>query len=230
MKTIQDCYLYALTPPRLIDSALDLDKVIESIALRKESIDQGVDIIQLRLKEGIDRQILDLGRQIRRLTAQAGVLFIVNDRLDFAQILDADGLHLGQDDIPLAEARKILGPKKIIGVSTHTPAQAYEAEQEGADYLGYGPCYSTSTKKDTAPGIRLEEITQLCQTLKIPFFIIGGLTLENLPPVIAAGANRIAICAGLYQSAKIRQTIRQIRRLLGQDAAAGTNEINGVRS
>ncbi|MEW6379084.1 MAG: thiamine phosphate synthase [bacterium] len=212
IKTIQDCFLYALTPPDLEKDSTSWNKVIESIG-------QGIDLLQLRLKGKTDRQILDLGQQIRRLTREAGIMLIMNDRLDFCQILDADGLHLGQDDIPLEEARKILGPRKIIGVSTHTLAQACEAEQAGADYLGYGPCYLTVTKKDTSPRISFEDITRLRQTLKIPFFVIGGLSLENLPPVVSAGASRIAVSAGIYQTSNIRLTIRHIRQILAQRSA-----------
>ena len=222
MKTIYDCYLYALTPPDLGGEAATLDRVKESIRQGRQGRQGqgiGIDALQLRLKrksdrQMSDRQILDLVRQLRQLTLEEGVLFIMNDRLDFCQILDADGLHLGQDDIPLEEARKILGPEKIIGISTHTLAQAYQAEQKGADYLGYGPCYPTSTKGDLSPRIAFEEITVLRQTLKIPFFIIGGLSLENLAPCLAAGAKRIAMCAGIYQSADVGQTIRKIRQLL----------------
>jgi len=220
MKTIQDCYLYALTPPDIRESAPSFDRVKESIVNGR----QGIDALQLRIKRKSerqasdpqlsDRQILHLGRQIRQLTLESGILMIMNDRLDFCQILDADGLHLGQDDIPIEEARKILGPEKIIGVSTHTLGQAYEAEQKGADYLGYGPCYQTSTKGDLSPRIAFEEITRLRQTLKIPFFIIGGLSLENLSPALAAGANRIAVCAGIYHSSSVRQTIQKIRGIL----------------
>jgi thiamine-phosphate pyrophosphorylase len=214
MKTIYDCYLYALTPPDIGEGTSSLDRVKESIINQGH----GIDALQLRIKKKNDRQILDLGRQIRQLTLESGVLMIMNDRLDLCQILDADGLHLGQDDIPLEEARKILGSGKIIGISTHTLAQAYEAEQKGADYLGYGPCYPTSTKGDLSPRIAFEEIGRLRQTLKIPFFIIGGLSLENLPPALAAGANRIAICAGIYQTGNdVRQTIRKVRQLLGRE-------------
>ena len=218
-KTIYDCYLYALTPPDIGDGTSSLDRVKESIINQG----QGIDALQLRIKKKndrqiSDRQILDLGRQIRQLTLESGVLMIMNDRPDLCQILDADGLHLGQDDIPLEDARKILGSGKIIGISTHTLAQAYEAEQKGADYLGYGPCYPTSTKEDLSPKIAFEEIGRLRQTLKIPFFIIGGLSLENLPPALAAGANRIAICAGIYQTGNdVRQIIRKVRQLLGRE-------------
>jgi len=225
MKTIQDCYLYVLTPPDIGEVTSSLGRVI--LGRVKESIidrRQGIDALQLRIKQKSDRQIsdrqiLDLGRQIRQMTLESGILMIMNDRLDLCQILDADGLHLGQDDIPIEEARKILGQEKIIGISTHTLAQAYEAEQKGADYLGYGPCYSTSTKGDLSPKIAFEEIDRLRQTLKVPFFIIGGLSLENLPPALAAGADRIAICAGIYHSANVRQTIQKIRQLL--DGHAG---------
>ncbi|MEW5803751.1 MAG: thiamine phosphate synthase [bacterium] len=216
MKTIQDCYLCALTPPDLGGGTSALDRVRESI-ISRGSQEQGIDALQLRLKEKNDREILEIGRQLRQLTLKTGIMLIVNDRLDLCQILEADGLHLGQDDIPIEDARKILGSEKIIGVSTHTLAQAYEAEQQGADYLGYGPCYPTSTKGDLSPRISFEEITRLRQTLTIPFFVIGGLSLQNLHPVLTAGANRIAICAGLYQSSDVGQTIRKIRQLLGRE-------------
>jgi len=206
-KTIQDCFLYALTPPNLEAGTVSWLRL-------RESIEQGIDALQLRLSGKSDRQILDLGWQIRQLTQEAGVVMIVNDRLDLCQILDADGLHLGQDDIPLKEARKILGPDKIIGLSTHTLRQAYEAEAEGADYLGYGPCYPSLTKENLSPRVSLEDISKLSQTLKIPFFVIGGLCLENLSPILAAGASRVAISAGIYSSSDVRLTIQGIQKLL----------------
>lgn len=206
-KRLDDCYLYALTPPRVNDETFYLKKV-------EASLEGGVDLLQLRLKEGTDRQKLVLGQKIQEITQARGVPLIINDRLDLCQILEADGLHLGQDDLPLEGARKILGPSKIIGLSTHTTAEAYKAQAAGADYIGFGPCYPTSTKKDLAPQITLEEITELRQNLTIPFFVLGGLSLLNLSPILQAGANRAAISADIYQAEDVEERTRQIHRLL----------------
>lgn len=207
IKKLHDSYLYALTPPQVKKESLFLKKI-------KDSLRGGIDMLQLRLKEGTDRQKIALGKQIRLLTREKNALFILNDRLDLGQILEADGLHIGQEDIPLVEARKILGPKKIIGISTHTLSQAYQAEKEGADYIGYGPCYSTNTKIDLSSLVKREEISELRQTLKIPFFVIGGLSMKNLAIILSAGANRVAICAGIYQSDNVQETSRKMRQLL----------------
>jgi len=207
IKKLYDSYLYALSPPQAKKETDFLSKITDSL-------NGGIDILQLRLKKEEDRQSLTLGRQIRQLTKETKTLFIINDRLDLCRILNADGLHLGQEDIPLVEARTILGPKKIIGISTHTLDQAYQAEREGADYIGYGPCYATSTKINLSSLVKKKEITELRQKLKIPFFVIGGLSLKNLAPILSAGANRVAICAGIYQSADIPGTIQKIRESL----------------
>ena len=207
IKKLYNCYLYALSPPQVKKETDFLSKITASL-------NGGIDILQLRLKEGADRQRLALGRQILQLTKERKILFIINDRLDLCRILEADGLHLGQEDIPLVEARKTLGPQKIIGISTHTLDQAYQAEKEGADYIGYGPCYATNTKMDLSLLVKKEEITELRQRLKIPFFVIGGLSLKNLAPILSAGADRVAICAGIYQSADIPGTSQKIKGLL----------------
>jgi len=207
MMNLSNCYVYAITPPRFEEN----DILFENL---KDSFTGGIDMLQWRLKGKKDREALTLGRRIRLLAKEHKVPFIINDRLDFCLILDADGLHIGQEDIPLAEARKILGHQKIIGVSTHTLSQAFEAERAGADYLGYGPCLPTTTKTDVSPCIKIEEISDLQRNLKIPFFVIGGLRPENMAPFISAGANRVAISAGIYQSGNIRQAIQKIRQIL----------------
>ncbi|MGA1874676.1 MAG: thiamine phosphate synthase [bacterium] len=207
MINLHSCYVYAITPPQF-----EKDEILfENL---KDSLTSGIDMLQWRLKGKKDGEAFSLGRRIRQLAGKYKVPFIVNDRLDFCLILEADGLHIGQEDMPLKEARKILGSQKIIGVSTHTLSQAFEAERAGADYLGYGPCLPTTTKTDVSPCIKIEEISELQRNLKIPFFVIGGLRPENMTPFISAGAQRAAVSAGIYQSGNIRQAIRKIRQIL----------------
>ena len=208
MKDLFDCLLYAITPPRIEDENSFLQKISDSMAA-------GIDILQLRLKEGTDHQKLAVGQKLKILCKQKKILFIINDRVDLCQILDADGVHLGQEDIPLWEARKLLGPEKIIGISTHSVPQALAAEKEGADYLGFGPCFFTKTKKISLSScVKIEEIEQLQKKLNIPFFLIGGITLKKLAPFLSIGVNRVAISAGIYQSSQITETTKTIHQTL----------------
>jgi thiamine-phosphate pyrophosphorylase len=173
----------------------------------------GAQIIQLREKDLDDRALLEKARAVRTWTRKLGVLFILNDRPDIARLADADGVHLGQDDLPIREARRILGPDALIGISTHTIAQVRQAVLEGASYIGIGPTFPSETKKfDAYPG--LDFIRQASAETSLPAFAIGGITLENLPEVIAAGANRVAVGGAVCQAEEPRQVAGRIRQNL----------------
>lgn len=160
------------------------------------ALQAGVKFIQLREKSLPDRELINLARYVRQWTRDADAIFIVNDRPDIAALVQADGVHLGQDDLDVMSARKILGPDKLVGVSTHTIEQAQQAVLDGADYLGVGPCFPSSTKQfEEFPG--LEFVRQVAAEIELPWYAIGGITAQNLPDLIAAGATRIALSSAI---------------------------------
>lgn len=152
----------------------------------------GARVIQYRDKQASRGELLRIARRIRTLTAASNTLFIVNDFIDIALLAGADGVHLGQDDIPISEAREITPPDFVIGISTHSLEQALEAEKQGADYIGSGPVFATPTKEDYIP-IGPETVKQVLQSVRIPVVTIGGLNLENLPLLREAGAKNFAM-------------------------------------
>jgi thiamine-phosphate pyrophosphorylase len=152
----------------------------------------GAQAIQLREKGLDDRALLERARQVRRWTREAGVLFVINDRPDLAQLSEADGVHVGQEELPVKEARRIVGPEALIGVSTHDLPQVRRAVLDGASYLGVGPTFPSGTKEFAEfPG--LEFVRQALAQTTLPAFAIGGVSLANLPEVVAAGARRVAV-------------------------------------
>ncbi len=175
----------------------------------------GVQIVQLREKHLHDRLLLERARQVRGWTRKAGALFIVNDRPDIARLVEADGVQLGQDDLPVQQARRILGPGPLIGVSTHNIEQVRRAILDGASYVGVGPTFPSVTKDfPNFPG--LDFVRQATAETSLPVFVIGGITLENLPQAIAAGARRVAVGQALCRSLDPRQLAAQMRKLLDQ--------------
>ena len=174
----------------------------------------GVDLIQLRAKTYPVAQIARLAADLHRITL-ARVPLIINDHSEIARVVPAEGVHLGQDDLPVAEAREIAGPNCVVGKSTHSVDQAIRAFYEGADYIGFGPIFATPTKPDYRP-IGLDEVQRVHEAIRIPIFCIGGIKLENLPEVIAAGARRVVIVSGLLQAADIASYARSAKELLNR--------------
>ena len=156
----------------------------------------GAAVVQLRAKHATDRETLALATEIRRLTAASGLLFFVNDRFDLALLCGADGVHLGQDDLPLAAARA-LGPDLLVGISTHDPEQARAAVAGGADYVGCGPVFATTTKPGPDPIAGLAGLGAVCAAVRVPVVAIGGITLANAPAVLAAGAAAVAVISAV---------------------------------
>ncbi|GAA5128760.1 thiamine phosphate synthase [Luteolibacter yonseiensis] len=176
----------------------------------------GADILQLRAKGHDPATIERVARKLIPLCRLAGVPFILNDFPALAAALDADGVHIGQDDGPLSEARKIVGPGKIIGRSTHSLDQARAALAEGFDYIGFGPLFPTPTKLGR-PAIGLEEISTMEHDVgsEIPAFCIGGITPETLPTVLAAGARRVVVVSALLRAPDVEAATRKLRESLG---------------
>ncbi len=173
-------------------------------------INGGAGIIQLREKTWSASRLIQVGREIRELTRKSGTLFIVNDRVDLALALEADGVHVGQDDLPLPVVRKLAGNKMIIGVSAGNPREALEAENNGADYIGVGPVYPTETKKDTRSPRGLEILAEIRQAVSLPIYAIGGIKLHNVAPVIRAGADGAAVVSAVVGAADIAAAARAL--------------------
>lgn len=140
-----------------------------------------------------------LARQIAPMCRAHNVPFIINDHPDLVADCGADGVHVGQDDIPVAEARRIAGPNKIVGLSTHSLNQAVSAVSQAPDYIGFGPLFATATKPDYRP-IGIKDISEVHRLVELPVFCIGGIKRENLPDVLAAGARRVVIVSGILQA------------------------------
>ena len=178
-------------------------------------------MVQMREKGLPDRRFLELAKWIREWTAEAGALFIVNDRPDLACLAEADGVHVGQGDLSVHEARKIIGIDKLVGVSTHAIEQAQQAVLDGADYLGVGPVFSSRTKTfDQFAG--LEYLEQVATEIALPAFAIGGIGMENVGQVLGAGARRIAVSSEICSAespelvaARLKEALLLIRQAEG---------------
>jgi len=179
----------------------------------QEAAAGGVGMVQLREKAKTDRELLAIGREVREATRKAGILFIMNDRPDLARLVDADGVHLGQDDLDVRSARNILGTHAIIGVSTHNFDQCKRAILDGADYIGVGPTFASQTKSfDSFAG--LEFVRQVAEFTTLPAYAIGGITGDNVSQVINAGMRRVAVGHAISQAEDPRNVARMIRQQL----------------
>jgi thiamine-phosphate pyrophosphorylase len=196
---------------------LDLSYVApgQAIEVAQKLIEGGIDLLQLRAKDHAAGDIERLAIELHEVTAERGVSLVINDHPAIARNVGAEGLHLGQDDMPIAEARKIVGPGCAVGKSTHSLDQAVRAFDEGADYIGFGPLFATPTKPDYPP-IGLGEIAKAHDAVRIPIFCIGGIKLDNLPKVIEAGARRVVIVSGLLQAIDIVAYARSAKDLLNR--------------
>lgn len=175
----------------------------------------GAQIIQLREKKLNDRALLERAREVRACTRKAGVLFIMNDRADIARLVEADGVHLGQDDLTVQQARRIMGPGYLIGISTHDIDQVRQAIRDGASYIGVGPTFPSATKTfQQFAGLDL--LRHVAAETTLPAFAIGGINGENLSQVLAAGAQRVAVGHALCQANDPRKLAGQMRRALEQ--------------
>jgi thiamine-phosphate pyrophosphorylase len=171
-------------------------------------LEGGAGILQLRHKQHWSRAIFEQGREIARLCREAGARFIVNDRADFALLLDA-GLHVGQDDLAPRDARKLMGADAVIGFSSHNAGQIASAGGEPVDYVAFGPVFATATKRDPDPVAGIEELARCRGLVEKPLVAIGGITLENAPGVLGAGADSLAVIGGLLPAAATAQSLRE---------------------
>jgi thiamine-phosphate pyrophosphorylase len=184
----------------------------------KEAVAGGAQLIQLREKQLPDRELLERARRVRHWTHEAGALFIMNDRPDLARLSEADGVHVGQDELSVKDVRRIVGPEILIGVSTHDPEQLRQAILDGASYVGVGPTFPSATK--AFPGFAgLEFVRQAAALTTLPAFAIGGITLENVDQVVAAGLRRVAVSRAICQAEEPRQAAAQFQSALGSRPA-----------
>ena len=198
-----DLLLYAVTDRIFLHGAALYEQV-------KQSLAGGVTMVQLREKKISEEQFLEEAVAIRRLCTAYQVPLIINDNVWIACKSDADGVHIGQKDMDIGTARRILGPHKIIGVSARTTAQAISAFEQGADYLGTGAVFPTGTKQD-AQVITYEQLAAVCRAVPIPVAAIGGITEKNLDRLAGSGISGIAVVSAIFAQKDIRQAAKRLR-------------------
>ncbi|GAB6174964.1 hypothetical protein JCM15765_44420 [Paradesulfitobacterium aromaticivorans] len=199
--------LYALTAERHSLGRSNLE-------VAKEILEAGVKILQYREKEKTQHQMYRECLELRRLTDAAGAVFIVNDHVELALAVAADGVHIGQDDLPLSVVRELVGPELMIGISTHSPEQAQAAVAEGADYIGVGPLYQTHTKTDVCAPVGLDYLRYVAAHIEIPFVAIGGIKEHNLAEVVRTGARTVALVTEIVGSPDITGKIRSLQEMM----------------
>ena len=185
-----------------------------NIEVAGEILAAGVPILQYREKNKKVREMYEECQVLRAITKQYGALFIINDYLDLAKAVGADGVHIGQDDLPLSEMRRLAGPDLIIGVSTHSPAQAWAAVSGGADYIGVGPLFATNTKTDVCNPVGLDYLDYVVRNLDISFVAIGGVKEHNLAEVVKTGAQTVALVTEIVGDPNIGDKIKRLQRIM----------------
>lgn len=182
----------------------------------KASATAGAKLFQYRNKNASMKAAYEEALPLRQAARELGVLFIVNDRCDLALAVDADGVHLGQGDLPLNLARKVMGPEKLIGISTHSPEQVQAAIAGGPDYLGFGPIFRPSSKVDHDPVVGVDGLRVIRALAALPIFAIGGITVESVEEVIRAGADGVAVISAILKAPDIQRAVNDfVSRISG---------------
>ena len=214
-----DWSVYVITDSRLCGRPL--------LACVEQALRAGATVIQLRDKQATTRQLVEMGRALAELCRRFGATFIVNDRVDVALAVEADGVHVGTDDMPVALARRLMGPGRIVGASVESPEEARQAEREGADYLGVGPIFATSTKPDAGEPRGPQLLQAVRQVTRLPLVAISGITAANAPLAIQAGADGVAVISAVMAApdpeAATRQLALAVRRALAQRGAGAAS-------
>jgi len=182
------------------------------------ALSAGVRLFQYRNKSGTKRAVYEASLPLARIAREANALFLVNDHADIASAVDADGVHLGQDDLPIEQARKVLGKGKLIGISTHSREQAREAERSGADYIGFGPIFQTSTK-NAGEAQGLQNLSLVKQSVSVPVIAIGGVNQTNAGAAIDAGADGVAVISAVLSASDIKQAAEELLRIIRANRA-----------
>lgn len=196
----------------MLDPAVRSDRPLTD--LLREAAGQGVRLFQYRDKRASMKEAYRQALALRQAATEVGALLIVNDRCDLAMAVKADGVHLGQEDLPITYARKLLGPDRIIGLSTHNPAQVREAVTGRPDYLGFGPIFGTATKADHEPVVGLEGLRAVRPLTTLPIFAIGGVTEDSAGEVLAAGADGLAVISAILKAPDLGAAIRSFQQSL----------------
>ncbi len=206
MKRLSECRLYGI---------VDLGYVKpENVASMTQAlVAGGVDILQLRAKRHEQAEIVELGKIIHGITRAAGVPLVINDHPQAAAEIGSEGVHVGQDDDAVANARRIVGPNCFVGKSTHSLAQALAARDEGADYIGFGPVYATGTKPDYTP-IGLHDITEVHRQVHIPIYCIGGVNASRLDEILTAGAKRVVVVSAFLLAPDVSAEVATLKARL----------------
>ena len=199
--------LYALT-----DSKLSRGRSVEEVA--EALLGAGIRILQYREKHMKEGGMLEECRILRRTTERYGACFIVDDHVDLAMLARADGVHVGQDDIPLADVRSLVGPGFVVGVSTHAPEQALAAQAGGADYIGVGPIFATATKEDVCAPVGLGYLDWVAENVAVPFVCIGGIKAGNVGEVVAHGGRCCALVSEFVAAPDIREAVARVREAM----------------
>lgn len=198
--------LYAVTDRTWVKDTTLMDQV-------KEALEGGITFLQLREKHLSKEEFIKEAREMKELSKEYKVPFVINDNIEVALAVDADGVHIGQDDMSVEEARKLLGKDKIIGVSAHNVEEAIKAQKGGADYLGVGAVCATSTKKD-ANVVSKEEIKKICHTVEIPVVAIGGIKKENIKTLEGTDVDGVAVVSAIFAAKDIKKDTKQLRSLV----------------
>jgi thiamine-phosphate pyrophosphorylase len=202
LRRLEGARLYVLIDGR--SSLAEFESLVQSLMAA------GVDLIQLREQRLDDRQLLARARRLRDITSGTETLFVMNDRADLALLARADGVHVGQTELTVKEARTVVGPKPLIGVSTHSLEQARRAVLDGANYIGVGPTFPSDTKQfEHFPGLGL--LTEVAAEIRLPAFAIGGIVVENVHEVLATGIRRVAVSGAILSAVDPAAAVREIR-------------------
>ena len=213
MRQILPAGLYGITAEKFSAGRGNIEVV-------EQMITGGIKIIQYREKRPSKsyNTILEECRQIREMTRAAGVTFIVNDYVDVALLVDADGVHVGQDDLPVGEVKKLLGRDKIVGLSTHSPKQAEAAVRAGADYIGVGPIFSTRTKDDVCDPVGFSYLDWVVENISLPFVAIGGIKLHNIDQIVRRGAKTICLVTEIVGATDIVARVNELQATLSKSS------------
>ncbi len=204
----KDLLLYAVTDR----SWLKGDSLIRQV---REAVEAGVTLLQLREKELPFDELIALAEEIHEITKQYGIPLIINDNVEAALVVGAEGVHLGQEDMELQNARTRLGNDKIIGISAHTVEEAIKAQNSGADYIGTGAIFSTATKSD-AHDVALQTLSAICSAVSIPVVAIGGITKENMQKLKGSGIAGVAVVSAIFAQPEIGRATKELADLAKQ--------------
>ena len=191
-----------------------VQKKYSHVEIAQLAIKGGADVIQFRDKSMATGELIETAGKLKKICSKAGVLFIVNDRVDVALVSDADGVHLGIEDIPLKDARKLLGKDKIIGGTAHSLKEAEEACKNGADYIGFGHIYPTLSKHKLTPPVGIYELEKIVKKIRIPVLAIGGIGFDNISEVVKTGVHGAAVISSVLKNKNPENAVKELKRII----------------